>query len=117
MKPWFATKDGYIFSYLVKGSKTKRRTIAGQRSATDNGQGYLSVMFRPHRFLVHRLVWEYFNGPIPKGLTVNHINGIKTDNRLENLEVVTQAENNLHYQRLRKGLPFSRNNQDGLKSP
>lgn len=33
----------------------------------------------------HCLVWEEANGPIPKGWVVHHLNGVKTDNRLENL--------------------------------
>lgn len=44
-------------------------------------------------YLVHRLVWEAFNGPIPEGMEVNHINEIKTDNRLENLNLMTKKEN------------------------
>lgn len=45
-------------------------------------------------YKVHRLVWEAFNGSIPEGLQVNHINEIKTDNRLENLNLMTCKENN-----------------------
>lgn len=44
----------------------------------------------------HRLIWETFKGPIPEGMVINHKNGIKTDIRLENLEVVTHSENTLH---------------------
>lgn len=44
-------------------------------------------------FLVHRVVWFTFKGPIPKGLQINHLNEIKTDNRLENLEVCTPKHN------------------------
>ena len=53
----------------------------------------------PHYFsggssqLVHRLVFEAFNGPIPEGLQVNHINEIKTDNSLSNLNLMTCKEN------------------------
>lgn len=44
-------------------------------------------------YLVHRLVWEAFNGQIPEGLQVNHINEVKTDNRLSNLNLMTAKEN------------------------
>lgn len=42
---------------------------------------------------VHRLVWEAFNGKIPEGLQVNHINEDKTDNRLSNLNLMSPKEN------------------------
>ena len=44
----------------------------------------------------HRLVWRWFTGPIPDGLTINHKNGIKDDNRPENLEMATYSENMSH---------------------
>lgn len=43
----------------------------------------------------HRSVWEAFNGEIPKGMHINHINQNKADNRLCNLELVTPSENQL----------------------
>lgn len=42
---------------------------------------------------ISRLVWEAFNGPIPEGMQVNHINEIITDNRLSNLNLMTPKEN------------------------
>ena len=44
-------------------------------------------------YMIHRLVWEAFNGQIPEGLQVNHINEIKSDNRLSNLNLMTPKEN------------------------
>lgn len=45
-------------------------------------------------FFVHRLVAEAFLGLMPKdGMVVDHINGCKHDNRVENLRWVTQSEN------------------------
>ena len=43
--------------------------------------------------LAHRLVWEAFNGPIPKGSVVSHLNANRLDNRLSNLEVISMASN------------------------
>lgn len=61
------------------------------------GAGYL-VTWVPGRgvMYVHRLVWELAYGPIPRGLEINHLNGVKTDNRLENLELVTRSQNQKH---------------------
>lgn len=63
------------------------------------GKGYGTVQLydgsspkSPKSFLVHRLVAEAFLGDRP-GMHVNHKNGNKLDNRLENLEWVTNQEN------------------------
>ena len=46
--------------------------------------------------LFRSLVLEAWIGPRPEGMVTNHKNGDKTDNRLENLEYVTQTENMKH---------------------
>ena len=51
-----------------------------------------AASYRP----AHQLVIEAFVGPIPNGMQVNHKNGLKDDNRLCNLEVVTPGENVAH---------------------
>jgi HNH endonuclease len=52
--------------------------------------GYIRVWVAPGRprQYEHRYVWEQAHGPIPAGYHVHHKNGHKTDNRLENLELV-----------------------------
>lgn len=42
---------------------------------------------------VHQLVWEAFNGKIPEGYQINHISECKTENRLENLNLMTPKQN------------------------
>lgn len=46
--------------------------------------------------LMHRMVWEAFRGPIPADLQINHLNGCRDDNRLDNLELCTVSENAIH---------------------
>lgn len=64
--------------------------------------GYLKVGLRPNagsglkNIIVHRAVMLAFIGPCPDGKQANHKNGDKKDNRLDNLEYVTAAENYHH---------------------
>ena len=44
-------------------------------------------------YCVHRFIWECFNDLIPDGKVIDHINNDKTDNRLCNLQLMTQQEN------------------------
>lgn len=42
---------------------------------------------------LHRIVWEAFNGEIPEGYEIDHINAKRDDNRLDNLRCVTHKDN------------------------
>ena len=77
------------------------KSIQRRRAETLQDKGYLlvkeTVATRKRvGTKAQRLVWRHFRGPIPDGLTVNHKNGIKTDNRPENLELATMAEQYRH---------------------
>lgn len=73
----------------------------------NNSSGYKSyglvIDGRRQTKRVHRLVMLAFHGPSP--LDVNHKNGVKTDNRLENLEYCTKSENNRHAMRTGLNVP------------
>lgn len=66
----------------------------------DNGHGYryvsLSKEGKSRSFYVHRLVSQHFILPIKNKPQVNHKNGIKTDNRVANLEWCSDRENKKH---------------------
>lgn len=64
--------------------------------------GYFGIAYRRKIYLVHRVIWELFNGPIPSGRKIDHINRIRTDNRIENLRLVDNYANSQN-QSKRKG--------------
>ena len=86
------SSDGQVFSKRV------HRVLALEKVRG----GYLRVAlgFMGNRHLVHRLVLLAFVGP--SELECNHKNGIRSDNRIENLEYCTRQENNLHCCRVLK---------------
>jgi hypothetical protein len=75
-------------------------SLVGKELAQRPVRGYLRVgLCRGGKVFwrsIHRLVWEAFVAPIPEGLTINHRDGVKTNNALSNLEVMTQRENIHH---------------------
>ena len=75
-------------------SKSKKKWLKGK--VKDNG--YISVSLKcedglMHKFYYHRVIWEHFNGKIPKGYEINHKNEDKSDNRLSNLELINHKDN------------------------
>ena len=61
--------------------------------------GYIRVRHNNDYVLEHRKVWEDTYGIIPNGFQIHHKNGIKTDNRIENLTLLSNTEHQkLHYQ-------------------
>lgn len=46
------------------------------------------------KYLVHMLVWKTFNGNIPRGMQIDHIDRDRSNNDLNNLRLLTPSENN-----------------------
>lgn len=66
---------------------------AGAKVGCKNSQGYLVFHFNGALHYAHRLAWAYVNGALPEH-SIDHINGIRTDNRIANLRDVTTTQNN-----------------------
>lgn len=86
---YFVYRDGKLYHRFSRGG-----SLAGSEAGCDHGNGYISVTVEYSHFYRHRIIWEMFNGPISDGLVINHINGVRGDDRIENLELVTTALNN-----------------------
>jgi hypothetical protein len=84
--------------YSVSSYGRVRNDFTGRilKQVPDKATGYLKVDIGGRTRAVHTLVADAFLAPDPARPHVNHRNGVKTDNRAENLERCTQAENNLH---------------------
>lgn len=85
--------DLYIDDDLVIYYWDNSRNKLMQRPILKKANGYLRVTTKLGTRLLHRVIWETFNGEIPDGYELDHINAIKTDNRLDNLRLVTHKEN------------------------
>jgi lambda repressor-like predicted transcriptional regulator len=77
-----------------------RKRKFGVLSSQPSKRGYCKItLFNARKksyVRVHKLVMAAFIGPLPLNHAINHKNGVKHDNRLENLEYVTHSENTLH---------------------
>lgn len=90
--------DGAVWSKWSNSGKQSRADWVQLKPGVNGGYHKVLLMRDGIRnqILVHRLVAEAFIGPIPVGKEVNHINGIKSDNRVENLEICSHQENRAH---------------------
>ena len=84
-----ANKNGDVLS--LKSKKILKMT--------KNNSGYLyfkiydKKLGKPKDYLQHRFVYEVFQGPIPSCFESDHINNVRTDNRIKNLQLLTPQKN------------------------
>ena len=75
--------DGNYYSILLY-DPIRRQAVKKELRTNTTGEFVLGV---------HRVVYTWFNGFIPTGLVVDHINGDKTDNHKDNLQLLTPQQN------------------------
>lgn len=100
-----------IFTWLV--SKAKRIQV-GSVAGYITPRGYIYINIDKKLYLAHRLAWLYIYGTWPIN-QIDHINGIKNDNRIENLRDVTVRKNSqnkkIHRNGKLVGCYFNKNNK------
>lgn len=88
----WVSKEGLIYRY----DKKRDRLVLCKLTLLHGYQIITCQQPKKCIVLIHRMVYETFNGEIPQGYEIDHINTIKTDNSLKNLRCVTHSENMLN---------------------
>lgn len=84
---WRPITDGKSPSEIKRWNSS----FAGKEAGCTDSKGYKIVHLNNKTYKVHRIIWAISTGEMPKGF-IDHINHNRSDNRLENLRVVTPAE-------------------------
>ena len=96
--------DTGVFIWI---NNNNSRVNAGMIAGSLNGSGYQIISIDAKRYYSHRLAWLYVYGELPS-CQIDHINGIRTDNRIINLREATNAKNQQNLKKCRA------NNKIGL---
>lgn len=89
-----------LFTYDISGKIYRREKLSNNCDITlpagklHKATGYMRVAVGNRRYREHRIIWEMHNGAIPEGYEVDHINHVRSDNRIENLRLVKRQQNN-----------------------
>ncbi len=86
-KELFEYRDGDLYWRV----RTSNNTKMGQPAGYKKKNGYLAISVNDRQCLAHRLVWLWHYGDVPD--EIDHINGVRNDNRIENLRSATRLEN------------------------
>lgn len=99
MEQWKDIKGYEGFYQISNHGRVKNIQTNKFLTGDINNIGYYRViLYKPikKRFFIHRLVALHFCDGYKDGFVVNHKDGIKTNNKAENLEWVTRSQNDIH---------------------
>lgn len=77
---------------FFRWAKDRKRKKAGSIAGTATKEGYVRIAINGKLHAAHRLAWVVMHGSTPSNV-IDHINGIRSDNRISNLRDVTTSEN------------------------
>ena len=107
LKELFDYQDGHLIWKVKKAQCVKIGTAAGWANRDVHGQQYMNVELDGKSYKLHRLVFMYHHGYFPK--RIDHIDGDRFNNRVENLREVTASQN-------AQNSKFRKSNKSGFKN-
>jgi hypothetical protein len=93
LRELFEYRDHESQPFIWKISLSNRVKIGDVAGCSTSVSGYCQVGIDDTYLRIHRLVWIYHNGDIPDKMFVDHIDGDKLNNRIENLRLATRSQN------------------------
>ena len=100
----FEYKDGQLF---WRAPTNPKRTPVGSLAGTISKRGYIHVQYQRKIYKAHRIVYLMFTGQHCN--LIDHINGVLTDNRIENLRPATAVQN-------QRNAVIRKDNSSGVKN-
>lgn len=88
----FRYDDGKLYWKIPKQGRQLQRP-AGTIASLPCGYKFVSIHYQGRFYRSHHIIWVMFNGHIPEGYVIDHINCDSLDNRLENLRLAKFHEN------------------------
>jgi hypothetical protein len=89
-------EDGTIYTLVTQSGKLSKDGIFRFAGYYNKRAGYYSLRYNGSVLLGHRVIYCKFKGALDHRLTINHIDGDPRNNCPDNLELVSQSENNKH---------------------
>jgi hypothetical protein len=98
--------DSVLYWHPINSNGRKRSSVySNNPSGCVSPRGYIQVRMGKDKFMAHRILWAMYYGTWPKN-GIDHINGLKTDNRIDNMRETTQYDNSKNAEKYPRKEPW-----------
>jgi hypothetical protein len=89
---FFEYKEGNLYWKI----KPRNNAKIGDKVGSLDSKGYIVLKLNNLIYKMHRIIWVYHYDTIPSNLQIDHIDGDKANNTIENLRLATNSQNNFN---------------------